>query len=182
MDQFRFVQAISELRPSATFLTLKGYTNEHGEKATYQIVFHMSYSNALQRSLETLHAIEPENDLEVQAKQELMASFQNSLNNNQTNPIEEREDGYTHFTGDAGKIIKGVKLHDATATLHLYGLVVNKKVLVPGVYPKKNQRPLTIAKEKLRRKTSIGNFRQFKLTPNQVESIHVEKLELLPPQ
>jgi hypothetical protein len=78
--------------------------------------------------------------------------------------------------------IKGVKLHVATNTLHLYGLVAHKRVLMPGLYTKGNRRPLTVAKDKLRHLTPVGKFRQFKITPSQLDSISVENLSLLPPE
>jgi hypothetical protein len=180
MDQFQFVATIASLRPNATFLTLDGYRNEYGEIANYNIVFNMSYHNALVRSIETLSAVDVSTDLEKQAKDELLGSFNNSLVNNKDEPIETRADAYTHFY-DGDRVIKGLKIHVATGALHLYGLVTHKRVLVPGVYPHKNQRPLTIAKNKLRSLCSVSKFRQFILTADRVERIQVEKLSLLPP-
>jgi hypothetical protein len=181
MDQFQFVQVISQLRPNATFLTLDGYRNEHDEVANYSIVFNMSYSNALKRSIETLNALELSTDLEKQAKEELLASFNKSYLNDKNEAIEERTDAYRHFY-DGDKIIRGVKMHVATGKLHLYGLVVHKRILTPGIYPVKNQRPLTIAKNKLRSCCSVGKFRQFIISADRVDSIRVEKLSLLPPE
>jgi hypothetical protein len=53
---------------------------------------------------------------------------------------------------------------------------------MPGLYTKGNRRPLTVAKDKLRHLTPVGKFRQFKITPSQLDSISVENLSLLPPE
>lgn len=181
MDTYAFVDELSKLRPSSTFLTLRGYRNDHSEVADYSVAFHISYENALKRSLEVLSTVDTKTDLEKEAKLELMASFAKSLGNMANTPVEEIDDAYTRFFDDDGKYIKGVKMHTATGALHLYGLVVHKRVLMPGFYAKKNQKPLTVAKDKMRYLTPVGKFRQFKLLSSQVDSISVENLSLLPP-
>lgn len=181
MDQQQFVSELGKLRSSSTFLTLKGYRNEASEVADYSLIFHISYRSALEKSIALLKDMSLSTDLEKQALDELSTSFQQSLTKMDESPIEEREDGYTHFVNDDGTFIKGVKLHNATNTLHLYGSVVHKRVLMPGNYKKVNSKPLTIAKNKLRYLTPVGRFRQFKITSNQVDRISVNKLSLLPP-
>jgi hypothetical protein len=99
----------------------------------------------------------------------------------QTTPIEEIDDAYRRFTDSDGKYIKGVKLHEESDTLHLYGLVVHKKVIMPGIFKKVNHKPLTVEKNKLRNLCQVSRFRQFKITTEQVESICVQGLKLLPP-
>lgn len=182
MNQTEFVTELARLRPSATFLALRAYRNAHSEVADYSIVFHMSYANALERSLEVLRGVKPEGDLQVRAHQELMDGYQTSLDKMAVTPIEEVDDAYTRFFDETGAYIKGVKLHTTNCELHLYGLVMRKKVLIPGQYPKTNKRELTIAKDKLRKLCPVDKFRQFKLLPSHVDAIRVESLDLLPPE
>ena len=59
------------------------------------------------------------------------------------------------------------------------GLVVHKRVLIPGNYKEVKSRPLTMAKNKLKRDLPVSKFRQFKITSEQVEEINVEHLSLL---
>lgn len=181
MDQTQFVSELAKLHPASTFLSLKGYRNEASEVANYSLVFHMSYQSALQKSIAVLQDLSLSGDLEKQAREELVASFTNSLIKIWETPIEEIGDGYTRFFDESGNYIKGVKLHIETNTLHLYGLVSQKRVLMPGFYKTKNSRPLTIAKDKLRYLTPCGKFRQFKITPYNVDRISVQNLSLLPP-
>lgn len=180
MNTVDFVTELAKLRPGASFMTLKSYRNEHGEVADYSIVFHISYHSALQRSLDKLEVMTVDTELEKQAKEELTHSLRNSLMKQEEQPIEEREDAYLHFSYD-GEPVRGVKLHVESNTLHLYGSVVHKRVLLPGIYKKVNSKPLTIAKNKMQSLLPISKFRQFKILPEQVESIAVGGLELLPP-
>jgi hypothetical protein len=181
MDQQAFVSELAKLRPSSTFLTLMGYRNEHSEVADYSIVFHISYESAVKRSLLALEGVVPADDMEARAKREMIDGYQKSLERMKTTPMEELEDAYTHFKDENGAYIKGIKLHTATNVLHLYGLVNAKRVIMPGVYPKRNHRELTLAKKKLAKLCPVDKFRQFRILPSQVDSISVEHLSLLPP-
>ena len=177
----QFINELSKLRPSSTFLHLKGYVNSVGEKADYNIVFHMSYLNALHKSIDTLNSLNLVLPEENEARNQLIESFNNSIKKIETTPIEEIDDNFTRFFDESGNYIKGIKLHTESNTLHLYGLVVNKRVLIPGNYKKVNSSKMTIMKNQLRYLTQCGKFRDFRITPNQVESISVERLTLLPP-
>ena len=181
MNKVQFVTELSKLRPSSTFLTVGGYRNEHSEVADYSLIFHMSYKSALERSINTLLSLSLTDSLDIVARDELLSSFRRSLDKVNVSPIEEREDAYQHFTDEDGSYIKGIKLHTKTSVLHLYGLVVHKRVIMPGVYPVSDERPLAKAKRQLRHLTSVGKFRQFRLLPSQVDYISVQKLTLLPP-
>jgi len=181
MNQKEFVEVLSKLRPSSTFLSLVGYRNEHQEVADYNIVFHISYENALKRSVVALESYMPEDTLQAQAKEALLKSYNTSLEKIASTPIEDLDDAYTRFFNEDGSYIKGVKLHTESNTLHLYGLVNSKRVVIPGTYPKRNKRELTIAKDKLRKFCPVEKFRQFRITASQVDKIAVEHLTLLPP-
>jgi hypothetical protein len=176
-----FLQAMAHLRPSSTFLTLLGYRNEHSEIANYSIVFHMDYAAALRKSIEIIEKQSVSDQIDVLAKLELIKSFNTSLSKMEMTTIDEMDDGYIRFKDENDIPIKGIKMHPETKELHLFGLIAHKKVLIPTVYPKKNKRALTIAKDNLRYLTPMSKFRQFRLTPQNVDSITVEKLSLLPP-
>jgi hypothetical protein len=75
MDHQQFVAELGKLRTSSTFLTLKGYRSESGEVSDFSIVFHISYKNALLRSIAKLEALVPADELEAQAKEECLSSF-----------------------------------------------------------------------------------------------------------
>lgn len=182
MDKIQFVNELAKLRPSSTFLALLGYRNAYSEVADYSIVFHMSYKSALQKSLKMLDSLNPISDLQNIARQQLISSFKESLNKMESNPsVEEIGSSYARFYDLNGNHIKGIKLHTRTNTLHLYGSVVHKKILIPGSYPENRDNEFTIVKRKLRLSTPVGHFRQFIIEPNRVNKISVENLNLLPP-
>lgn len=179
MDKKLFVAELAKLRPAATFLHLKKYRNEWGEIANYNIVFHMSYESSLKRSVATLESFTPQFPMEVRAKQELLDSYRDSIKKIASTSIEDIDDEYTRFFDEKGRYIKGVKLHTSSCTLHLYGLIVHKNVLVSGGYPPRNKEELTIVKDRLRGMCTANRFRQFRILPHQVERIIVEHLNLL---
>lgn len=178
--QNNIVSELSKLRPGSTFLTIKGYRNEYSGVADYSIIFNMSYKNALLKSINNLIDLVPADDLEAKAKKELIDGYQNSLSKLEETPFEELDNNYIHFKDESGNYIKGVKYHMESKTVHLYGLVVHKKILMPGNYPAKNKRPLTVAKDKLKKNCPASKFRQFKLLPERLDFISVNKLTLLP--
>ena len=181
MNKNAFINAISNLRPSSTFLSLSDYRNSQDEVADYSIVFHVSYETLLRRSIEQLEGYVPLDEIEKEAKMSLLNSYKHSLDKVKESPIEDREDGYRHFQDVNGNWIKGVKLHEATETLHLYGKVVHKNV--KQSVPKKEVKssPLTLAKQKLSRDLPVSKWRQFKLTADQVGKISVEHMHLEAP-
>jgi hypothetical protein len=181
MNQKEFVSELSKLQQSATFLTLVGYRNDYSEIADYSIVFHMSYENALKRSIAALESFVPLDSMQAIAKEELIDGYTSSLKKMAHTLIEEIDDAYTRFFDSNGKYIKGIKLHTKTNALHLYGLVNFKRVIMPGHYPQHNKRELTIAKDKLRKICPVSKFRQFKIIPSQVDNIKVQHLSLLAP-
>ena len=179
MENLAFVNEISKISPRSTFLSVMGYRSEASEVANYSIVFNMSYTNALKRSIATLEAMTLTSDLDRQAREELLASYNKSLSNPEK--VEDREPAYTYYVDSDGTPVGGVKLHISSNTLHIYGLVNAKRVLLPGSYKTVNSKPITIAKKKLSSQTSCGKFRQFRLTSANVDKISVENLSLLPP-
>lgn len=183
MNKMEFVSELSKLHPASTFLTVAGYRNAHSEIANYSIVFNMSYQNAIMRSIDILENMDVGlSAAENFAREEVLSSLRRSYMASIDKPIESREDGYRHFKDEDGNYIKGIKLHLHTNTLHLYGLVAQKRVLMPGFYPESNENPLTRAKRQLRHLTPAGKFRQFKMTPSQVDYIAVSNMKLLPPE
>lgn len=181
MDRELFIAELGRLRPTSTFLNLHNYRNEQGELSDFNIVFHISYLNALKRSTAILEGFVPENDLQLQAKHAVLKSFHTSINNHAT-PVDEIDDGYKRFFDSDGSEIKGLKMHLATGHLHLYGFVHQKLVKERIEYKAVNSAALTIEKNKLKRMCPVSKFRQFRILPNQVDYIKVQGLHLLPPE
>lgn len=182
MDKIEFLTELAKLRTSSTFLTLVGYRNEYSEVADYSILFHMDYANACRKSIQVMEKYVPTDHLQTLAKAELLSSFRRSLRTAETTLEVDIDDAYSRFIAANGTYIKGVKMHTKTGILHLYGLLVHKRVTMPGIYPDSTGSELVQVKRHLRKMCPLGKFRQFRITPFQVERISVENLSLLPPQ
>ena len=171
-------ESLSNIRPDSTFLTLKEYRNQNDEVSDFQIIFHASYEAALKKSIDILNAYNPNDNLEEQAKDELITSFKNSLNKIQ-NDSEEANEHYHRVIVD-GKTVKGVKVHKETGIGYVFGLLHKKVIQKHGSYKTVNKQPLTIAKDKLRAMVPASNWRQFIIKPGSCKYIRVERLTLLP--
>lgn len=168
------LDTLSGIRPSSTIMTLHGYKSvKSGEVADYQLAFHISYSNALSRSIAALQQVHTNSPLEERARQELIASYECSL----ANSGKEKEH-YTYAVDSTGSIVKGVKIHNKTGQLHLTGSLIRKNVIEPGVYKTVNKQELTLLKDKLREKLPVNKFRQFVIKKDQFESIRVEGMTI----
>lgn len=182
MNKKEFVAELAKLRPASTFLSVMGYRNEFSEIADYSIAFHINYANAVQKSINVLKQYSPASAMERQARLELLNSFDRSLYNAKTIPEDQIDDAYTRFFNNDGEYIRGVKMHTKSENIHIYGLLVHKKVVMPGMYPVSDSRKeFTVVKDKLRKMTPVGKFRQFRMLPSQVDYISVEHISLLPP-
>lgn len=182
MNKKSFVSQLSNLSKSATFLSVMGYRNEFSEVANYNISFNMSYKNALLKSIKVLNKYKTTSDLECKAKEELLQSFNKSLLKINSSSDENLASSYDEVLNDKGLPIKGLKIHQKTNEIHLYGLVVHKKVIMPGMYPSNSsKKEYTIIKDKLRALCPVSRYRQFKMIPSQVDYITVQNNKILPP-
>lgn len=166
MDKSKFVEEINKVNPSSTFLSILGYKNSNQEVSNFSIVFHVSYENALRKSIKIVEAFNPTTPLELQAKEEVLESLNKSL----TNP---KETNYKSL---------GNGVRELNGEVYLHGFLVHKRVIESGDYKEKNSKPLTIEKNKIRDMCPVSKFRQFKITPDKVDLISVQGLHLLPPQ
>jgi len=164
-----------KLSSSSTFLSVKGYTNEFGEKSNFQIVFNIDYIKAVKKAIKIWTEYQPQSDLESYARNELIQSYTDTLNNCSRSTS---ASAYIPISDLRGNLIKGVKFHYKENAIHLFGFLLKKKVLIPGVYIKRNKRPLTHAKDRLRSLTNLSKFRQFKLVQGRFDTINVGKLSL----
>ena len=180
MNKNDFLSTLASLRPASTFLSIMGYRNAEEEVANYNLVFHMSYENALEKSIAIINDYTPQDEDEKLAKVELLKSWNTSLVKFKATPMEEvADDHYQTFTDDDGNPIKGVKMHKESGELHLYGLQVHKKIIVPGKPHKEvKSKSVTLAKNKLKALTPLSKFRQFKIQPNQLDAISVGKITI----
>ena len=141
-----------------SFVSIKGYTNSYGEVANNLVNVGASYENAKAKDVATLQAMDVtsmggDTILLEKARVELINSFLNP-NENRSNG---QKDAYTH-------ICKGIKVHNETGAVYIFGLREQKKVIIEGTYPVVNSRPLTLAKNQLKKGLVTNKFTQYNLS------------------
>lgn len=180
-------EILKSIRPNSTFLTVKQYMNNFGELSDFSICFHIDYLKSVARAKELLEAYKPVpadvqgrpysfNQLMV-ARDELVDSYNETLSEKR-NSRDTSSHAYDLIISGDGPVLDGVKLHWSQDILHVYGFQVHKKTYMKGNYPPDKRRPLTIAKDDLRRWTPLGNFRQFKLANGKFHKLVVEKMTI----
>lgn len=71
---------------------------------------------------------------------------------------------------------KGIKVHNESGDIYIFGLRVNKSVVEQGVYPIVNSKPLTLAKNTLRRELKSNKFTQYKINATTAIKLNGEEL------
>ena len=165
------------------FASLTYLSKSHGELARYTVNLGFSYHNLVEKSITELEILIAENSAKWNALQnlaasEVMASFRKTL---EAHSRGEQNEDYTK-KGQYIPIGNGVNLNTTDNTLQLFGLVNSKVVLVEGVYPKVNSKPLTLAKKDITKQLSISKFREFALDLSQIGQVKVagQTLEMEP--
>lgn len=179
------VAELSKIRPNATFLTIKDYVNNFEEHADVSLLFHVSYAEAVRRSLLQIKKFSSalpspdcgfsEEDLR-QARDLLMESLSTSLKG--PNPAYTCEDVYARVVGPDGKFVPGIKIHKKNEALYLQGFRIHKRILQEGRYSPDNRFPLTKAKDWLRSQLPIGKWAQYKVVPGKFKEFTVENLTI----
>jgi hypothetical protein len=150
-----------------------------GEVANYCINLGVDYIKSLKHDLDSITTYSPKDDLEKQAREDIIASLQKTLAPKTIEEKKEKEenDPYDH-------IGKGLKQHKDTGELYIWGFQQSKTQVEPPTkeIKPKNSKPLTIAKEKLKRDCNFKSikFRQYIFAKENIAGIVVngEPLEI----
>ncbi len=152
--------AISKSPTGVSFFSIKNYTNKSSEVSNQLINIGVDYGKTKIKDIEFLRNLDITKtdlyqwksslvDLEI-ARAALIAAFEA--------PDKARSEGQK----DAYTVISnGVKVHNETGALYIYGYRVNKTVLVKGEYKEVKSSKETIAKNELRKLLKTGNFVNF---------------------
>ena len=152
-------KAVKNSPTGVSFVAINKYTNSANEVSNNLINIGASYQNAKNSDIEFLENIkfseyEFKSELSVleTAKAELIASF--------ISPNENRSNGQTEASTT---ICSGIKVHNETGVLYVYGYRKNKVVLKTGEYKTVKSSAKTIAKNELRKLLKTGKFTQYAL-------------------
>ena len=167
-------QATDKSITGVSFVSIRNYTNKQGETSNNLINVGASYERAKQKDIELLenlnaseHTFKSTPDLIEEARVELIKAFLKP----DENRSQGQKDAYTN-------IVSGVKVHNETGVLYVYGYRENKTVLKAGEYKEVKSAALTIAKNELRKLLRTGKFTQYALELGNEIRCNGETLEL----
>jgi len=167
------VIAIGKTFKGSTFVGTT-YRNAQGELSRQLIVSGITYENLLLNDFESLQAnqnvvfssLEKKYSVELitLAYNNLFTSLEKRLSNPETKAkllaekdstivrSQAQKDAYTH-------VAKGIKVHNDTNEIHVFGLCVKKTVLEPIEYKETKSKELTIVQNKIKK---LCDFKQSK--------------------
>lgn len=158
--------AIANSPTGVSFLSIKGYTAKGtGEVSDVLINLGVKYDRAIQKDIKKLETFDilrftksSKINLEI-ARTKLINSF--------VKPNEVRsqaqKDAYTHIGNT------GLKVHNETGELFIYGFLRRKTVLVKGEYKTVKSNDITLAQNELKSYLLTSKFRQY--TVSNIEAI-----------
>jgi hypothetical protein len=166
--------AIAKSPTGVSFFSIKNYCNKFGEISNQLINVGISYKSQVEKDIEFLRNLDVTTlkwksamvDI-IKARTTLIEAF--------ISPSKARSEGqinaYTIITD-------GVKVHNETGLLYIYGYRVKKEVLQEGSYPVVNSRKDTIAKDEIRKLLKTNNFVNFSIEVGNEIRANGETLEL----
>lgn len=155
-------KAIKKSPTGVTFVSIRNYTNSQGEVSNILINVGANLDNAKKSDLKILQNCDILNmTFSVDKPTVLIAKteLEQSLIKPNENRSQGQIDAYTH-------ICKGIKIHNETSEIFIYGLQVKKDVIVKGEYKAVKSQNKTIAKNELKKLLDLktDKFRQYKFT------------------
>ena len=163
----------------ASFVGVTYRAKESGELSRYTLAVGVQYLNLVRKSLAEARAVTAENNargsIERKAKADVIRSLRNTLENAKRG---EQNDAYTK-KGMYAEVAAGVNVFDDD-TFELKGIVVSRKVLEVGVHKQVKSRPLTIAKDAIRKQLSLAKWRTLCLDSGALETLRAshEQIEV----
>ena len=144
------------------FVSFTYLSKKAGELARHTLNVGFNYHTAVIKSVTELEILMAENanvwtELQKTAATNVMASLKKTL---EAHANGEQNADYTK-KGQYIPIGNGVNVNTTDNTIQVFGLKHTKTVFTPGVYPKVNSRPLTIAQNEIRDQLTVGLFREF---------------------
>lgn len=174
INALKVINAISSVLAKSptgvSFVSIKGYKNSFGEVSNNLVNVGASLSNAKLKDIETLQSLDVTT---LNGNSILLETARVELINAFINPNENRSNGQI----DAYTIVaKGIKVHNETGEIYIFGLRNNKTIIEQGVYPIVNSRALTIAKNQLKKDLKSSKFTQYKLSSTALIKMNGEEL------
>lgn len=156
-----------------SFVNICNYKNKKGEVQCALINVGVSYETAKKKDIEYLKNLDvsmlnsrlPNNLLE-EARQSLLGAL---ISPNKTRS-QAQKNAYTHITN-------GIKMHNETGVLYVFGMKVRKTVIQKGKLEEDKRRPLTKAKDAIRSYMKTTKYRQFRVP--EFDKVTIKGTELI---
>jgi hypothetical protein len=167
-------KAINNSPNGISFVSINNYTNSANEVSNNLLNIGIKYSNQKAKDIEFLKNLNIYEmnfnssliDIE-KARIQLIESFIKPSENHSKGQIE----AYTHIT-------EGLKVHNETGLLYIFGYRLTKTVISEGEYKEVKSSSLTIAKNELRKLLKTSKYKQFQIEVGNTLKANKETLEL----
>jgi hypothetical protein len=171
----KIVVLVAKTIKGTAFIGMQNYTNKQGEKSNQLVIGGFSYENALMHDFnalkrmqsEVFETLEKSHDkaLILTAYTNLFESLEKRLSSDEVKQALREQNDQTIKLSDAQNnayktLAKGIRLHIESGEIHVFGLVVRKKVLEPIEYKETKSRELTIVQNKIKK---LCEFKQDKI-------------------
>ena len=134
------------------------YNNEQNEKQHTIFNVGVDYDKAKQKDLEYLKNIDISTldssisaDILTEATQSLINDFEKTISKEKV-----KTNNFIHISN-------GLKFHTEKHELYVYGMQIKKTVLSEGEYKEDTRKPLTRAKDEIRKHLRTSKYRQYKI-------------------
>jgi len=160
------VVAVAKTIKGTSFVGIANYENSKGEVSNQTIVAGITYEKCLvndfkslqEKQNEVFNEFQKSNTIEMieKAYNNIYSSLEKRLSSDEVKEALRQQNDSTIVRSDGQKdaykhLAKGVKLHLETQKLHIFGLVVRKKVITPIDYKEVKSRELTILQNKIKK-------------------------------
>lgn len=180
----QLIQNIQEGAGRAQFASFVYRSKGTGELARHTLILGANYNNLIEKSklaLELLSVSELvekgiDSTIAEQARNEVLASFAKTL---AAHTNGEQNEDYTK-RGQYVPLGNGLNLNLNDNSIQLFGLSRTKIVIEPGEEKVVKSRPLTIAKNKIKKLLPVAAFREFALDIGNIQTVKMngETLEI----
>lgn len=150
--------AVTSSPTGVTFFSIKNYISQNNETSNVLINLGVDYGRAKDKDVKRLTKTTYNEPILEEARQSVI----NSLVKPSETISDGQKDAYVN-------LIKGLKIHKETGQLYIWGFLRNKQVIAKGEYKVVKSKPLTLAKNEIKKQLSTSKFRQYIITPENVE-------------
>ena len=169
-------KALNSTPNGVSFFSIKGYTNAQGEQSNRVINIGNSLKNAKAKDVEYLKNLDVKtlnSDMDVELLEEARVALLEAL----VNPSQKSKNQSKAQVQAYTNINDAVKYHNETKALYVFGFIqkdengnTKKTILKQGEYKADTRKPLTKAKDLIRKGMKSTKYRLFKVEaqPEQV--------------